>query len=94
MGLNILKKVSSQWRTIGIRTGQADDLDNFERQAMFDNNISCQRVFKAWIDNGGHRNYPLTWQGLYDLLCDIDHRGIANAMADAKNAQGASVRKR
>ena len=94
MDLNVLKKVSSQWRTIGIRTGQADSLDNYQQMAMLDNTVCCQKVFQAWINNGGHEKYPLTWQGLYDILCDIDHRGIANEIADKKIAQGESIRKR
>ena len=83
--------VSSKWRQIGIRTGQADHLDGYATRALNDDNQCCERVFRAWIAKGGHPpKYPLTWQGLCDLLCDIGHNRIANEMADEK---GISVEK-
>lgn len=88
--LGIISAVSDQWRKIAIRTGQADDdLDEFDEKT------ACQRVFIKWIINGGHPPmYPLTWQGLYDLLCDVDHHGVANTVADKKIAEGVLVVKR
>jgi hypothetical protein len=55
-------------------------LDNYERRAMLDNNTCCERVFSEWIDNDGTELYPVTWKGVYDVLCAIGHRGIANRM--------------
>ena len=90
--VDIMSVVSSKWRQIGIRTGQADHLDGYATRALNDNNQCCERVFRAWIAKGGHPpRYPLTWQGLYDLLCDIGHNGIANKMADEK---GMSIERR
>ena len=77
--------VSSKWRQIGIRTGQTDHLNEYATKALHDANQCCERVFRVWILKGGHPpRYPLTWQGLYDLLCDIGCNGIANEMADVK----------
>lgn len=92
--LDIMRIVSNKWMEIGVRIGQADYLDNYAKKSFLDNYVSCQQVFKTWIDDGGHPpRYPHTWQGLYDLLCDIEHSSIANKMAEEKNAQGILVQK-
>ena len=75
----ILTKISTNWRTIGIHFGLSlAELDNFERRAMLDNYRCCTDVFNHWIQNDGHEpKYPLSWRGLYDLLCHIEHRSTA-----------------
>ena len=91
MSLNIIAKVSSQWKDIGIRTGQADKLHNYERRAIHGDQECCVRVFEAWIINGGSPpKYPMTWQGLYYLLCDVGRRGTANELADKKGLRKGS----
>ena len=87
--------VSGQWRQIGIRTGQADHLDGYATKAQNDDGKCCEKVFRVWIAKDGHLpRYPLTWQGLYDLLCDIRHDGIANKMADKKAKEGIHIEKK
>ena len=87
--------VCGQWRIIGIRTGQSDHLDSYAMKALNDHDVCCERVFRVWIDKGGHPpKYLHTWQGLYDLLCDIKHDGIANEMADEKAKDGVCIEKR
>lgn len=89
---DIIQRVSVKWRQIGIRTGQADFLDGYEKKAMLDNNVCCEKVFGRWISNNGHPpRYPHTWQGLYDILCDVDHRGAAMKMANEKAREGIKI---
>ena len=93
--MGVIDKVDSEWRMIAILTGQEDDLNGIWTQSMLDIKCACRIAFKKWIDKGGHApNYPLTWQGLYDLLCKVGHDGIANKVADKKNAEGASIQKK
>ena len=93
--LGIIDKVKDKWRDIGICTGQSDDVETIKTKNMLNNKDACVEVFAVWINKGGHPpKYPLTWQGLYDLLCDVGHRGIANTVADMKNAQGAGILKK
>lgn len=52
---------------------------------MLDNDNACRAVFSKWIEKDGNpTHYPLAWQGLYDLLCNIGHRRIATEVAAAK----------
>ena len=55
-------------------------LDNYERKEMLDNITCCTRVFDQWIKNDGTSKYPLSWKGVYDALCAIEHCGTANDM--------------
>ena len=93
--VDIMPVVCGKWRKIGIRTGQSDRLDGYATKALNDIDECCERVFRVWIAKGGHPpKYPHTWQGLYDLLCDIKHDGIANKMADEKAEDGVCIEKR
>ena len=87
-------RVKDKWPDIGTRTGQSNDLETIRTKTMLNNKDACREVFAVWIDKDGHPKYPLTWQGLYDLLCDVGHRNIANTVADKKNAQGAGILKK
>ena len=88
--LDIVRKVSSQWRPLGLHLGQSvNDLDNYDRRAMLNSNTCCEWVFNSWIQNGG--SYPVTWKGVYDVLCAIDHRGTAENMKSTLAAKGVRI---
>ena len=40
----------------------------------------CERVFRKWIKNNGHPDYPLTWAGLHTLLIDMGRRTAAEKL--------------
>jgi hypothetical protein len=89
--LGVIKTVSSQWRQLGLRLGQSTNaLDNYDRQAMLNNDTCCEWVFNHWCDNGGG-SYPVTWKGVYDVLCAINHRMAADDMKSALACKGVDV---
>lgn len=76
--MKLLEQISSKWHEIGILLGQqVAALDNYRR--MTDDNVKrCLRVFSDWINRHGHPpDYPLTWDGLGELLSDIEHETAA-----------------
>jgi hypothetical protein len=89
--LDILGTVSSEWRKIGNLTGQSRALDGYERKYMMSDYECISKVFSVWFDTDGTPNYPITWQGLYDLLCTVGHRGIANKIADSTDKAGIKI---
>lgn len=92
---DVMSEVCDRWRQIGIRTGQGDSLEGYAMKAQNDTYVCCFNVFQAWIANGGHPpKYPHTWQGLYDLLCDIKHARAANKMADEKAEMGIYIKRK
>jgi hypothetical protein len=79
--LDIIQKVSAEWRQLGHHFGMSvTGLDNIEKKAQFDNLSCCERVFDHWINCDGTPDYPLSWDSVYNVLCAIGYRGIANDM--------------
>lgn len=71
--MGIIDKVSSKWRKLGLLLDQMTNLlDGYSTQSMLRNDECCERVFDKWINNAGTSRYPNTWQGVYDVLCEID----------------------
>jgi hypothetical protein len=85
---DILKVISSKWRDIGLRTGQVNALDGYSRKYLNDDDECVVKVFNVWFSKDGTDNYPITWQGLYNLLCDVGQRASANKIADARPNMG------
>lgn len=78
----VIKRVSADWRDIGILLGlSVAELKEYTT-------LESVGVFNYWIENGGHPDYPLSWEGLCDLLCDIDHDNIADNVKAALASQG------
>ena len=40
-------------------------------------------LMEHWESSGGTRNYPFSWEGLYQLLCDIEYSKIAEEIKKA-----------
>ena len=79
--LGVIMKVSPKWRRIGTLLGMhQSELYNYASRELNDNINCCTQVFDAWNKCGGTRVYPASWEGLYRILCDVDHRGTANEM--------------
>lgn len=82
--LDIIKACSPVWRQLGARLGiTTGEMDNYTKQAMLDNIQCCERVFDHWINNDGYPpNYPLNWMSVYNVLCAVGHRKIADEMKE------------
>ena len=81
--LKITELISAKWNKVGIMLGQQmSTLDNISQKS--DDNIDrCLRVFSHWIEAQGSPRYSLTWEGLLELLRDIDHSSAAKKLSDA-----------
>ena len=90
--LEIIKNISAQWQTLGFRVGLTlEECDEIESQDNKIHSKCCVRVFSKWIERNGCRDYPLSWQGLYDLLCDIDKDAVAEKLKRALASLGKTV---
>ena len=47
----------------------------------------CYAVLRQWLDNGSP-DYPLTWEGLLELLNDVNCSQVADELRDALNITG------
>ena len=71
----LTSKLETVWRDIGSRLGiEQDQLDSI-RDRRKKNSVALRTVFKMWFDNAGSLPnatlYPLSWQGLYNLLWNV-----------------------
>jgi hypothetical protein len=81
VGLGIIDKVSSKWTDIGLRVGlNWNQLNGYRKKRLGEEEDCCRDVFSYWIDDYGTSQYPLTWDGLFDLLIAVKHRAAAMDM--------------
>lgn len=88
--LTIIKQVASKWRDIGILLGLTmSELDTIRQNTLNDNHQSCQYIFSKWFENNGCLHYPITWEGVEELLMDIEMHTIAKSLKEALASLGA-----
>ena len=91
--LGLFQQISSEWITLGECLGiSAPALNVLQTKYMFSSYTSCVMVFQRWINNDGFpSHYPVTWQGLYDVLFDIHMGRIAMEMKEKLSMEGIIV---
>ena len=76
----LFEKISDRWREAGrLLSMKKAILDKFSK-GTDDDVVRCSRVFSAWIKNNGHKDYPLTWVGLHQLLKRMGRREAAEEL--------------
>ena len=80
----LLRKVSDDWWNagllLGLTTAELGDI----KQEMDDNERRFAFVFSKWIaDNGHPPEYPLSWDGVCELLSDLDKEEVAEELRQA-----------
>ena len=83
--LRIVQSICPQWRTIGNLLDISDSvLESILSQYRGNLEECCYAVLRRWLDNGSP-DYPLTWEGLLELLADIDCSQVSEELRDALN---------
>ena len=78
------EKVSSKWRDLGLRLSiKPAILDGWDIQYRKDASICWDMVMGKFIARGGTRGYLPTWEGVYQLLKDIECGDIARDLKEA-----------
>lgn len=84
----LLEQVGQRWWKAGMLLSlKPTTLDKYRDRAKNDFE-SCQHVFSKWIRSNGHKEYPLTWVGLYTLLVDMGRRTAAEKLYDVLKSTG------
>ena len=86
-------KIVMSWEAIGQRLGiEQGILDSILDDSQHKNARALSKVFDMWLSNASglpnHEDYPLSWQGLYNLLEDSGKVEVAKeyfAFLDAKD---------
>ena len=45
-------------------------------------------MFEEWLSNGGHPDYPVTWDGVCELLSDVQKAEMAKKLKEALKSSG------
>ena len=81
--LRIVQTICPKWRTIGNLLDISDPvLESMLSQYRGDLEECCYAVLRQWLDNGSP-GYPVTWEGLLELLDDVDCSQVAEDLRDA-----------
>ena len=84
-----MNKVSSRWLKFGLQLGlDMDQLKVWEGQFRDDSTRCWLEVMTYWINVDGTQDYPVNWEGLYQLLKDLQCEKVAK---DLKKALASSV---
>ena len=51
-----------------------------------DPELCCIEVLTKWLDNGSP-HYPLTWEGVFELLYDLDETELISELENALLSQ-------
>ena len=80
--LRLINEFSPQWETVGILLGLGVPKLNNLQTSPADNIRSCRKVFEEWLTNGGHPDYPMTWDGVCELLSDVQKAKVAKKLKE------------
>ena len=76
--LCIITEVCPKWKDMGDLMGvSACRLDAIEENRRGKVKECCRDVFRGWLKQEGGGNYPVTWQGLCELLEDLELSAVA-----------------
>ena len=75
--LRILEEVCTKWKDIGGVIGLSPNhLDAIEKHRLGDMMECCRDVFSVWLQQE-EGSYPVTWDGIRELLKDMKLSAIA-----------------
>lgn len=78
------KKISSKWRDIGIMLDiEGDMLDDWHTQCQGKGGLCWEKVMRAWLNGKGANEYPVTWDGVFKILKDLECSQIATGLKEA-----------
>ena len=78
--LRILQEVCTKWKDIGGVIGlNPSRLDAIEKHRLGDMMECCRDVFSVWLQQE-EGSYPVTWDGVHELLKDMELFCIAQKL--------------
>ena len=81
--LRIIQSICDKWRIVGNLLEISDSvLESILSQYRGDLVECCYAVMRQWLDNKA-RGYPLTWEGLIELLDDAECAQVAEEVKHA-----------
>ena len=77
------ENISAKWRRIGhLIKLTSDTLNSYEVQYK-ENSRRWEEVMQRWMDGQGTDIYPKTWDGLYQIIKDVNSPQVATELQRA-----------
>ena len=78
----LVNHVSAKWKKFGRLINLTENqMKNWAKET--DNEGCWERVMEAWLEGQGQDVYPPTWQGLFEMLEDVQFGGVVPALKEA-----------
>ena len=83
----VIDAISPKWHEVGIMLGMKHyDLTTISMRNQKDPKPCCIEVLTKWLEDGSP-HYRLTWEGLFELLDDLDETKISSELQNALLSQ-------
>ena len=86
--LQLLEVVSNKYRALCDQLDQSDLLDSYLLKNNRDAVEVCRDAFLRWIKDNGTKKYPMTWQGLIELLEALNCSQAGIKLKEGLESQG------
>ena len=82
--LRLISRVSSKWESFGYRLDLPQNMLDAWRDECLNNSARCWcKVMHHWLTGGDTPDYPATWDGLYEMLEDVEYSEEARQLREA-----------
>ena len=78
------KRISTKWRDIGVMLDiEGNTLDGWDTECRGNCGLCWEKVMRVWLDGKGADEYPVKWDGVYEILRELDCSQIAIELKEA-----------
>ena len=91
---SLMDKISWKWQDLGIMIGlESTQLDVYDFENQGNPTECCERVLTEWLygQDGTRGDYPVTWNGLRELLQDVEISEVAERFMEALQKSGTAM---
>ena len=85
----LIERVSSKWRKFGGRISLHPNVMDGWRQCGETAESCWEKTMQLWLDGQGNKEYPASWESLYEMLEDVQLGGVVPDLKEAVNGASA-----
>ena len=83
----VIRSICLKWHEVGIMLGiKHSDLTTISMRNLKDPKPCCIEVLTKWLEDGSP-HYPSTWEGVFELLDDLDETVLSSELQNALLSQ-------
>ena len=79
----MIRSIKYKWHEMGRLLGRGDELEAISMKHQKDPESCCIDLLQKWLNGGCSSEYPVNWDGLLELLNDLDFNNLAEELKNA-----------